>query len=65
MKTIVFTFLIASSFQAGYAQDSLQNSSKGTWVVESNVSSPRNQIVKFYNSKLELIYEESDMKKNV
>jgi hypothetical protein len=58
MKKIIFAFLIAYSIPAGYAQDSLLNASGGTWVVESNISSPKDQVIKFYNSKLELIYEE-------
>jgi hypothetical protein len=65
MNRIITVMLFAYSIQAGYAQDSLYNISKGTWVVESNKNSPRNQLVKFYNSRLELVYEERVTNKKI
>ena len=34
-------------------------SEKGYWVVESNINSPLNHIVRFYNNDNELLYKET------
>jgi len=34
-------------------------SEKGYWVIESNINSPLNQIVTFYNNDNELLYKET------
>lgn len=59
MKKVLLTLLIAYSFQTVLAQNSREKAKGGTWVVESNVSTPKTQIIKFYNSSLDLIYEET------
>ncbi len=58
MKKIVFALLTAYSIPAAYSQDSPPAISQGNWVVESNINTPKSQVIKFYNSKSELIYEE-------
>lgn len=42
------------------AQDSTltQKADFANWVIESNVKTPKNAVIKFYNAKQELIYEE-------
>lgn len=50
--------MVICTFRAVIAQDSLINNFKGTWVVESNLASPREHLIKFYNSRLELIHQE-------
>lgn len=57
MKKVIIAIVLACSIHAGIAQDSLKNA-KGNWVVESNIRTPKDQLVKFYNSRLELIYQE-------
>lgn len=59
MKRKILIFLLACSINLACAQGSFRNINKGTWVVESNIRSPRDQVIKFYNSRLELIYQES------
>jgi hypothetical protein len=41
------------------------HNSKGTWVVESNVMSPKIQVIKFYNSRQELIHQEEVKNKRI
>lgn len=60
MKKTVWIILL--SLGAGVANAQQQTKSldqKGWWTVESNVNSPKKQLVKFYNSDLQLLYEEA------
>ncbi len=59
MKKILFIVLLSagSAAQAQQKAEAL-DPGKGCWVVESNVNSPQKQIVKFYNSDLQLVYQE-------
>ncbi len=62
-KRIITAALLFCSIQLGIAQEIKKDKSKGNWVLESNVMSPRDQIIKFYNSRQELIYQEKVNKK--
>lgn len=48
--------IVAMSFTS-QAQEKLANFPN--WVVESNIKTPRNSTIKFYNEKQELIYQET------
>lgn len=41
------------------AQEKKDNANFANWVVESNVKTPKNSIVKFYNANRELVYQEA------
>ncbi len=58
MKNFIIIFLFSCTAYTGYAQGSQSGAPSGSWVVESNINSPRKQVVKFYNSNNKLIYEE-------
>lgn len=64
-KTIFTTAALFCSIQFVMAQDIKNDKSKGTWVVESNVMSPKVQVIKFYNSRQELIYQEEVKNKRI
>jgi hypothetical protein len=64
MKKLIIVIVLACSIHAGLAQDSLKMIS-GNWVVESNIRTPKEQLVKFYNSRLELIYQENVLGKKL
>ena len=61
MKKILFIALLCAGTGAANAQQQIANlnQNKGWWTVESNLKSPKKQLVKFYNSDLQLLYEES------
>lgn len=65
MKKIILASLIACSMPAAFAQDLKQNALNGNWVVESNVNSPRQQVIKFYNARSVLVYEDKVSGKKV
>jgi hypothetical protein len=65
MKKVLTTAALFFSIQFVMAQDSKNDKSKGTWVVESNVMSPKIQVIKFYNSRQELIYQEEVKNKRI
>ncbi|WP_410222331.1 hypothetical protein [Pedobacter sp.] len=56
MKKLILTaitvFLMAAWTKAQYKADF------ANWVIESNVKTPKIQVIKFYNAQQELIYEE-------
>ncbi len=59
---IVVTFNLVSFI--GYAQNRPSKiprwvSEKGYWVIESNINSPVNHIIRFYNNENELLYQET------
>lgn len=65
-KQFRLLIIVAISCLAGliaYAQDSQKPprwvSDNGYWVVESNIHSPKNQIVRFYTTDNVLIYQET------
>lgn len=59
MKKILFVILLFVGPVARAQQKSEPlNPGKGFWVVENNVKSPKKQMVKFYNSNLQLVYQE-------
>ena len=64
-KTIFTTAVLFCSIQLAMAQEIKNDKSKGTWVVESNVMSPKVQVIKFYNSRQELIYQEEVKNKRI
>jgi hypothetical protein len=64
-KTIFTTAVLFCSIQLVMAQEIKNDKSKGTWVVESNVMSPKIQVIKFYNSRQELIYQEEVKNKRI
>ncbi len=65
MKKILTAAVLFCSIQVAIAQDIKNDKSKGTWVVESNVMSPKIQVIKFYNSREELIYQEEVKNKRI
>jgi hypothetical protein len=65
MKKIILASLIACSMPAAFAKDLKQNALNGNWVVESNLNSPRQQVIKFYNSNSVLVYEDIVIGKKV
>ncbi|HEY1060934.1 MAG TPA: hypothetical protein VGE44_04580 [Daejeonella sp.] len=65
MKKIFTAAVLFCSIQVGIAQEITSDKSKGTWVVESNVLSPKIQVIKFYNSREELIYQEEVKNKRI
>src|SRR5689334_18985316 len=52
----VAIFLFAS---ASFAQSTATPSGNGFWVIESNIKTPKNATVFFYNDNNDLIYKES------
>lgn len=60
MKKMIWIFLLSAGASAANAQQQTANlnQNKGLWVVESNVKSPKKQLVKFYSDDLQLLYEE-------
>lgn len=64
-KTIFTTAVLFCSIQVAMAQEINNDKSKGTWVVESNVMSPKVQMIKFYNSRQELIYQKEVKNKRI
>lgn len=71
---LVLISMLLFTGAACFAQDEEQNitppkwiCNKGYWVVESNVNTPRNSIIYFYNKENTLIYKEriEGMKINV
>lgn len=61
MKKIIFITLLCAGTGAANAQQQTEslNQNKGLWTVESNIKWPKKQLVKFYNSDLQLLYEET------
>ncbi|MEX8547699.1 MAG: hypothetical protein V5804_08865 [Mucilaginibacter sp.] len=60
MKKMIWIILLSAGASAAHAQQQTTNlnQNKGWWTVESNVKSPKKQLVKFYNSDSQLLYEE-------
>jgi hypothetical protein len=60
MKKLILIFLLTIVLGAmTKAQIKTTNPSNfANWVIESNVKTPKNAIVKFYNNRQELIYQE-------
>jgi len=71
MKKQILTFLLAvvlcGSSSAGFAQVEEETytpatpkwvSDKGYWVIESNVRTPKNSVIYFYNNDNKLVYRE-------
>jgi hypothetical protein len=61
MKKIIWIMLLSAGASAAQAQQQAVklDQNTGWWTVESNVKSPKKQMVKFYNSDLQLLYEEA------
>ena len=60
MKKLLFVILLCAGTVAQAQQKTEpSDTSKGCWVVESNVRFPKKQVVKFYNSDQQLIYQET------
>ncbi|MDO8992642.1 hypothetical protein [Daejeonella sp.] len=64
-KNLFTTAFLFCSIQIGFAQEIKNDKSKGTWVVESNMMSPKDQMIKFFNSRQELIYQEEVKNKRI
>lgn len=58
MKTIMIIALILISTVCSQAQNKVKADS-GFWVVESNISKPKVQIIRFYSDDQKLLYEET------
>ncbi len=54
MKKLIWIILLIVVTGAAHAQQQTANleKNKGWWAVESNVKSPKKQLVKFYNNEL-------------
>lgn len=65
MKKVFTAAVLFCSIQVAMGQDIKNDKSKGTWVVESNVMSPKIQVIKFYNASEELIYQEEVKNKRI
>lgn len=61
MKKMLSIILLCAGTVAAHAQQQTENlkANKGFWTVESNVKSPKKQLVKFYNNDSQLLYEEA------
>lgn len=60
MKAILIsTLLVANLALSAPAQDKKTATDFPFWVIESNVKTPKNSTIKFYNAKQELIYQET------
>lgn len=57
IATLTLTF--TSSSQAQTKSKNTATIQTGFWVVESNIRSPKNSVVYFYNEGKELVYKES------
>lgn len=60
MKKLIFNLLLMLALGAT-AKAQIQTDEPSTfanWVIESNVKTPKKAVVKFYNCKQELIYQE-------
>lgn len=58
MKLLISTLIAMLSLTAS-AQEKKDTANFANWVVESNVKTPKNSIVKFYNANQELVYQEA------
>jgi hypothetical protein len=58
-KLAIFALLFNCALSVSAQGKNSQNATKGFWVVENNVHTPKNSIVYFYNEEKELIYKES------
>lgn len=61
MKYLALNIMLSIAFTVGTkAQDTItvQKANFANWVVESNIKTPRNSVIKFYNAQQELIYQE-------
>lgn len=61
MKNLALNMMLLMAVATGAkAQNSkaFQKADFANWVIESNVKTPKNSIIKFYNAQQELIYEE-------
>ncbi len=58
MKLLISTLIAMLSVTAS-AQEKKDTANFANWVVESNVKTPKNSIVKFYNASQELVYQEA------
>lgn len=66
MKTFIISAMLAATVALGAnAQDKNNKADFANWVVESNVKTPKNSVVKFYNAKQELIYQETVVGKRI
>ncbi|RYY07337.1 MAG: hypothetical protein EOP43_03550 [Sphingobacteriaceae bacterium] len=60
MKKLLFVVLLSAGTVAQAQQKTeTTDASKSCWVVESNVKTPQKQVVKFYDSNQQLIYQEA------
>lgn len=60
MKAILISTLLVATLALGtQAQDKKSTAGFPFWVIESNVKTPKNSTIKFYNAKQELIYQET------
>ena len=58
-KIFLSVMLIAAISFTTKAQGKKEKADFANWVIESNVKTPHNAIVRFYNEKQELIYQET------
>jgi hypothetical protein len=64
MKKIVFSIISTIMAMGSYAQQAPM-ANFANWVIESNIRTPKNSVIKFYNAKQELIYQEQIIGKRI
>jgi hypothetical protein len=57
-KLFLSAMIIVAISGAAHAQEKKEIPDFANWVVESNIKTPREAVIKFYNEKQELIYQE-------
>lgn len=60
MKKILLAILLCAGAAVQAQQKTKsENPIQGFWVIESNMKSPKDQVVKFYNANQQLLYQEA------
>lgn len=59
MKKLTLTLIIMAAFTSAQAQPAATTTGKGFWVVESNIRTPKSQIVLFYDDTSRVVYKET------
>ena len=58
MKVLIISIIIILTLSVR-AQEKQETPNFPNWVIESNVKTPRNSVIKFYNAKQDLVYAEA------
>lgn len=62
---LIFSILYSVAFAQGKAKSSSWISGKGFWNIESNIKTPRNCTIYFYNNNRDLVYKETISSKRI